>query len=112
MESQPEMSPELAAFTSTSIEFATWHPRFPAGEVEVVWTSGPAGAVGCGIRFQHPELGALAAGSVGRDGFDAVARAASLLEREFNRRVASREMPPAATASLRGASPSFFAPAP
>ncbi len=93
MESYPEMSPELATFTQTAIEFATWHPRFRGGKVDVTLTDCGDGSVGCGMRWRHDELGELSAGSVGREDFDAVSRTAYLIELELNRRIAAEGTP-------------------
>lgn len=91
-------TPSLADFTSTSIEFALFHPRYRFDVCEVTLSTEGAFTTRCGITAIGPELGTISAGVIGRDEFDAVARASDLLALEVDRRIAERETPPLITA--------------
>lgn len=91
IEEHDESRDSLAEFTRTSLEFATYHPRYHFESFEVELVLEGAHTTRCGVTATSPELGTISVGVLGRGEFDAVARACVLLESEVDRRIAVRE---------------------
>lgn len=95
---------ELARFARTQIGFATWCPGHAFVDLAVVLFGDAPGSVHCAMRATSEALGTVASGAVAEDRFEAVARAARLLEAAVDdaivRRGAdrSRQASPATTA--------------
>ncbi len=104
MQIQLDADTEIARFARTHIEFAVWHPWYDLGGLEVHLVEDAPGVVYCAMRASCAALGEISSGAVAGDRFDAVTRAARLLEsavREVARQHDTREPMPRSLRSPR-----------